>query len=1276
MRLRSPLVILLYMGAAACSRPTIEVDSVESSQAPLGFDSGEALPGDDADTSVVIGVPDGDEEPAESPMGEGCGEGKPGDTGVGADTGCEEEVPGDSGLHTGAIPGEDTGDTAEPPGDDTGAGDSPPSDTAAPGDTDWSDTGETGDGDTGGEPGGTVEFCNGLDDDGDGEIDEEAVDALVGYADVDGDGHGDAASPWVACALPFGFVEDGDDCDDTTSASHPGAEESCDGEDNDCNGATDDDATDGQSWYPDADGDGFGAAEGVLLSCEGPAGYAPTSDDCDDGDATVAPSAVETCNLVDDDCDGETDEDAVDATSAWVDADGDGFGGESVASGCAGIDPCLVLEGGDCDDALGWVYPDAPEYCDGVDSNCDHDLDAGAVDALTWYADADADGYGAPADTIAACDAPSGFVEDASDCDDTDAARAPNAAESCNGVDDDCDGVVDNGVGTCGTPDSGDEDTGETGDTGGGGGGGPTPDDSADSGDTGTPPDPGCEGEVWYADVDGDAWGDEATAVEGCQPDLSWVAEAGDCDDLDPSVSPSDLEYCDGLDNDCNGMVDDSAEDVTIWYFDADGDGVGVGSAFERGCSPSASYVASAGDCDDSAPAVFPGAEEVCDGIDNDCDEGADEVSAVDAPSWFVDYDGDGYAGEHTRTACSQPSNGYPSAEDCDDEDAGAFPGGIEICNDIDDDCNGAVDDGTSTGATWWYFDADGDGYGEAATAAWSCSSILDHVTAGTDCDDADRSVAPSRREVCDLVDNNCDGVIDEAGASGELVWYADADADGFGDRTSTTEACAAPAGFTADYDDCDDADATAHPDAVETCGDGVDNDCDGISPVCGPWGERKMSGADAWFHGELADDDAGRSVAFVGDVDGDGLDDWAVGVTSNDRGSTDGGSVFLFGGDAADEMTAATAAARVSGGTASDYLGWAIAGAGDVDGDGLAEVLIGAYNANTGGTDAGAVYLLGGGLAGTESVGSARLTVLGSTAYDIAGYALDAGRDVDGDGVGDLAIGAPYEDSAGNRAGAAYLVNGTRTGTMDTSAADAIRTGEIALDRAGSAVALVGDLDGDGFGEWMVGAWGDSTVGPRSGAVYVEFGPLSGTASLASADTKWLGVRTGDRAGLALSAAGDVDGDGLDDALVGAPYGTAAYLVGNDTGVLSLSAATATFTQEVASSRLGTSVSGGGDIDGDGFADVVLGAPNATVTTPSTGAAYVLRGPLSGTVLVADADGLLRGDVANDYAGTSVSNRGDVDGDGLSDVLVGAVGSDDGGAASGSAWLFLGTTP
>jgi hypothetical protein len=288
----------------------------------------------------------------------------------------------------------------------------------------------------------------------------------------------------------------------------------------------------------------------------------------------------------------------------------------------------------------------------------------------------------------------------------------------------------------------------------------------------------------------------------------------------------------------------------------------------------------------------------------------------------------------------------------------------------------------------------------------------------------------------------------------------------------------------------------------------------------------------------------------------------------------------------------------------------------------------------------------------------------------------VDAGQDVDGDGVGDVLIGAPYEDSGGNRAGAAYLVSGTRAGTVSAKAADAIRYGEVALDRAGTAVALVGDLDGDGFGDLMVGAWGDSTVGARAGAVYFEYGPVSGTASLSGADAKWRGERTGDRAGLAVSAAGDVDGDGLDDALIGAPYGTSAYLVGAASGPKSLSTATAIFKQEDAGSRLGASLSGGGDIDDDGFADIVLGAPNTSVTSSTSGTAYVLRGPLSGTVLVADADGILRGPMPHDYVGTSVSNRGDVDGDGFSDVLVGAAGRDDGGALSGGAWLFFGSTP
>ena len=522
-------------------------------------------------------------------------------------------------------------------------------------------------------PDGT-ELCNGVDDDCDGSVDEDdATDAATWYADTDGDGYGDVASADTACAAPSGYVGDATDCDDGDAGINPAAAEACNGVDDDCDGTVDEGVLD--SFYADADGDGYGDAADATEACSAPSGYGVDASDCDDADAAVNPAAAEACNGVDDDCDGTVDEaDADDAATWYQDLDGDGYG-DAAASTVACDQPSgYVADATDCDDGAVAVHPAATELCDGTDNDCDGTVDEDdADDASTWYADGDGDGYGDAGSSAAACSQPSGYVADATDCDDGDAAVSPAGTESCNGVDDDCDGSVDE-------------------------------DDAVDAA-------------TWYADADGDGYGDVGSSTTACSQPSGYVADATDCDDGDAAVSPAGSEVCNSIDDDCDGLVDDDDASVDLssggsWYADADGDGYGDAASGDAACSQPSGYVADATDCDDTDAAVSPAEDELCDGIDNDCDGAVDEDGAVDGSSWYADGDGDGYgdAGSAT-TACSQPSGYVADATDCDDGDGGVYPGAIETCDGVDQDCSGSV--------SWLETDADSDGLLACELSLW-----------------------------------------------------------------------------------------------------------------------------------------------------------------------------------------------------------------------------------------------------------------------------------------------------------------------------------------------------------------------------------------------------------------------------------------------------------------------------------------------------------------------------------------------------------------------------
>ena len=513
------------------------------------------------------------------------------------------------------------------------------------------------------------ELCDGLDNDCDGTTDED----FLWYTDADGDGWGDQTTEQVLCVPPGnGFVQLAGDCNDNNANVNPDMIDPCgtaDGIDNNCDGTADE--GDLLSWFPDLDNDGFGNTDPPVIACTAPANHVLVDGDCDDTNNAVFPGATEVCDGLDNDCDGNTDEEFL----WYTDADGDGFGNDATAQPSCVPVPGAVQVGGDCDDTdatkqhailltvlaadqsevgtahyivtqggsviegdivlafdevsfgeaeiclgqgcfsitivevdvalfqdsyvqtepgigaqqfvtfdgfFGSAGPPLAELCDGLDNDCD----GGADEDFFWYTDADGDGFGTTTSAQFSCTQIPGSVQVSGDCDDAD----PNLT-------------------AIGAPcDDGDPST--VGDI-------VWPDCSC----TGFPQGSCPEGEI--EDCNGN-----------CAP-IAWIGD-GYCDDgsfehngvlifFDCPQFFNDggdcgigchSELCDGLDNDCDGEVD---EDF-IWYTDVDGDGYGDPATGVVMCAPTPGLVQISGDCNDTDATINPGASDLCDGVDRNCD--------------------------------------------------------------------------------------------------------------------------------------------------------------------------------------------------------------------------------------------------------------------------------------------------------------------------------------------------------------------------------------------------------------------------------------------------------------------------------------------------------------------------------------------------------------------------------------------------------------------------------------------------------------------------------
>ncbi|MSP55057.1 MAG: hypothetical protein EXR69_05550 [Myxococcales bacterium] len=305
-------------------------------------------------------------------------------------------------------------------------------------------------------------------------------------------------------------------------------------------------------------------------------------------------------------------------------------------------------------------------------------------------------------------------------------------------------------------------------------------------------------------------------AVVGCTPkgntdgdgDGHFADTAGgdDCDDTNGTVHPGATETCNGIDDNCDSHVDEALG--SPYYADADGDTFGDLAVTQTACTAPEGYVSDSTDCQDDEAAAFPGADEQCDGIDNNCDGSVDEPTATGATEWYPDGDEDGYGDpEDGEVGCTAPADMIAQGGDCDDDDAARNPGAEEVCNTVDDNCDGTTDGADEVGSPLWYLDSDGDQFGDATVEQAACTRPDGYVQDHTDCDDAVATTNPSAAEYCNGADDNCDAVVDEATAVDASVWYADADSDSHGDPFLYQTACSEPLGYVADYTDCDDAD-------------------------------------------------------------------------------------------------------------------------------------------------------------------------------------------------------------------------------------------------------------------------------------------------------------------------------------------------------------------------------------------------------------------------------------------------------------------------------------
>ncbi|MEL6348192.1 MAG: MopE-related protein [Myxococcota bacterium] len=883
--------------------------------------------------------------------------------------------------------------------------------------------------------------------------------ALVGCDDGGGD---DTADLTFLDKDNDGFSIDDGDCNDQDPLVHPDASELCNGRDDNCNTAIDEDgALDAQVWFVDFDRDGFGIppqeGQGLVRACAQPEGYVNNQIDCDDTNRDANPEQIEMCDGIDNDCDGNTDEGtAEDALIYLQDADGDGFGSIytqfracSQPSGYVDPAPDLTNDPEAHDDPANWtvdcndtridINPAGTEVCDpdGFDEDCDgliNEEDPSLSNANEFWPDRDGDGYGQRYEDVGGlpvcelddpgnvllepielcADFVAGFIGNNDDCCDGNRFVNPDYKEVCgNELDDDCDGTVDNGTDTV----------------------------------------------TWYADDDTDNYGSpDKPTIDACARPSGYVSNDEDCNDDDPNIRPDAIEiWYDGIDRDCAGDSD----------FDADGDGY-----------ESAAYAGE--DCDDSSDEVNPGLPEIIeDGRDNNCDTVTDPASVEG--TWY---------GE---------------------EESQRMGDSVDFVRNFDNDSDDEID--LIFGASRYDGLPPGNANGAVYVTGWDLAGGVSSIAATyvTKLEGANQQ---------DYLGISVAGLDNQDGDASNI---SDLAAGAYGYDGPTAGALESGAVYIVNGPLNGDYDVDTVYDALYYGESAFD------------WAGYSIDEA-----GDVNEDGYSDLIvgAYLHDPNG-------TGGTVRNAGAA---YLLLGPLSTSTPLNLSFADQKLSGTEPGEWAGYSVAGGGDHDGDGATDMLVSAPQMDVGGSAVGGFYLVEYDGTASIALGTAEGIRYGESTASFAGWSVAFAGDVNGDGRDDVIVGAPEQTSAGPQSGTVYVIHGPVTSTKSLATAEAIIEAENNDDYLGSAVAGAGDVDNDGRDDLLIGASQDDFGASNGGAVYVVPSPILGTESIAENGVKLAGQENGDRLGTRIAGGSynldeeefmgfDVNDDDYADVLGGAPY-------------------------------------------------------------------------------------------------------------------------------------------